>query len=71
MPIATSGPQASLPDLIGRLRAGHKADDVPCLMAAFGCNYDEACELVFTGRHPEAITLLTRTVTLWQAAGIA
>ncbi|MGE8449227.1 MAG: hypothetical protein ACN6OP_01125 [Pseudomonadales bacterium] len=50
----------TLEDLLARLRAGEKGDDVPICMEGFGCDYDEACRLVFTGNEPspEAIERL-------------
>lgn len=47
-----------LPELFQRLRDGHYGDDVPILMADYGCDYDTACDLVFGKRFEEAIALL-------------
>jgi len=45
-------------ELVGRLTAGEKGEDIPVLMEEFGCDYEKSCELVFSGRHAEASDLL-------------
>lgn len=45
-----------------RISCGEKGDDLPILMEAFGCNYDEACEQIFSGRHLEALAEFAKAV---------
>ncbi|MDD5388970.1 MAG: hypothetical protein PHD37_06475 [Gallionellaceae bacterium] len=48
--------------LMGRLLAGEQGDDVPIVMEAFGCNYEAACDAIFTGDHQEAIAMLNAAI---------
>ena len=41
-----------------RICKGEQGDDLPIAMEELGCNYDKACEAVFTGKTAEALSLL-------------
>lgn len=41
-----------------RLACGECGDDIPVMMHAFGCDYDLACDAVFSGQFDKAIAML-------------
>lgn len=45
-------------DVAERLARGERGDDLPVLMEAFGCDYENACDLLIGGRHVEALVAL-------------
>jgi hypothetical protein len=67
--------QCTRRELVERLKAGDKGDDVPCLMAEHGCDYDAAWNLIVSDRHADALRLLENawpqitTVEEFQEAG--
>ena len=48
----------TLDEVVERLRAQHKGDDLPILLEAFGCDYDAACDAVFSDDHDRALAML-------------
>ena len=45
-------------EVLELLKDKHMGDDLPILMADFGCDYEAAAELVFSEKHQEAIHML-------------
>ena len=45
-------------DVAERLARGERGDDLPVLMEAFGCDYGDACDQLFGGRHVDALVAL-------------
>lgn len=52
------GEVCALADVLGRLEAGEMGDDLPILLAGFGCDDEAAAELVFSGDHKKATEML-------------
>ncbi len=49
-------------DVMARLSAGEMGDDLPILMEAFGCDYDSACDAVFSKNFDLAIDLFAGAI---------
>lgn len=60
----------SLKNLRDRLKEGHQADDIPCLMESFGCNYEAAWSAIADGDHKLALSMLDEAFAKVQTAAI-
>ena len=49
---------AVIKSLKARLASDERGDDVPILMSALGCDYDAACDAVFSGKTDIALNML-------------
>lgn len=47
-----------LDEVIERLENHESGDDLPILLADFGCDYDESCDAIFGGDHERALQML-------------
>lgn len=54
--------QREIDATIWRIKNGAKGDDLPCVMAELGCDYDAACDAVFGEQTDAALALLDEAI---------
>ena len=52
-----------LQELRARIAQGHKGDDIPIMMEKYGCDYDAACDAIFSENTEKALSMLDAAVT--------